>query len=369
MNRALKKLFSLKNPYEPNQDKFFFEAIVETVQIFYNESKKYREICNLYSFNPSDLKSISDLYKLPIITTQFLKRNHIEIEHNAITHVTSSGTSGKFSVIKYSAYEIYMFLKMAIRLGIKHQLFSFSPTHCVMLGYQPKLNNYSAISRTALASTFYSFTISRDYALQYKGDTYILDLDNIIQKMQKYSKGRLPIRIIGFPAYVYFLMQSLQQKGIKLSLPKGSKILFGGGWKQFGADEIAKEELYGMIKETLGIDSMNIHEFFGAAEHPILYCSCPNKHFHIPDYARVIIRNVKTLEALPYGHVGLVNLLTPVQSNIPIISIMTDDLGIVHEGKTCGCGIDNDYLEILGRVGVADIKTCTAGAKDYLGGK
>lgn len=49
----------------------------------------------------------------------------------------------------------------------------------------------------------------------------------------------------------------------------------------------------------------------------------------------------------------------------PILSVMTDDLGILHDGG-CGCGIDSPYLEIIGRVGVKDIKTCAAGAAEIL---
>ncbi|MBQ9136642.1 MAG: acyl-protein synthetase, partial [Lachnospiraceae bacterium] len=60
---------------------------------------------------------------------------------------------------------------------------------------------------------------------------------------------------------------------------------------------------------------------------------------------------------------GLVNLLTPMIKSAPVHSIMTDDLGILHEGCKCGCGIETPYLEILGRVGMDDITTCAAGAE------
>ena len=43
---------------------------------------------------------------------------------------------------------------------------------------------------------------------------------------------------------------------------------------------------------------------------------------------------------------------------------MTDDLGILHDGDTCPCGVKSPWLEIIGRVGMADIKTCAAGADD-----
>ncbi|MBR4274396.1 MAG: acyl-protein synthetase, partial [Bacilli bacterium] len=52
----------------------------------------------------------------------------------------------------------------------------------------------------------------------------------------------------------------------------------------------------------------------------------------------------------------------------PLLSVMTDDIGILHE-ETCPCGEKSMYLEILGRSGIEDIKTCAAGAEDLLKGE
>ena len=81
----------------------------------------------------------------------------------------------------------------------------------------------------------------------------------------------------------------------------------------------------------------------------------------------MIIRDAATLEPLPYGKIGLVNLITPMVRATPILSVMTDDLGVLHDGGECGCGIDSPYLEIIGRVGLKEIKTCAAGAAELLG--
>ena len=173
---------------------------------------------------------------------------------------------------------------------------------------------------------------------------------------------------MGFPSYTYFLLKKLQERGLKFKLRKGSKILLGGGWKQFYTERVEKEALYSLAKETLGIEENHIVEFFGAVEHPILYCDCPNHHFHVPIYSRVLMRDVKTLKPVKKGEVGLVNLITPMVKSMPLLSVMTDDLGVLHEGEKCGCGIRSPYLEIIGRVGLADIKTCAAGAADLLKG-
>ena len=80
----------------------------------------------------------------------------------------------------------------------------------------------------------------------------------------------------------------------------------------------------------------------------------------------MIIRDPETLSPLPMGEIGLVNLLTPMVMSQPLLSIMTDDLGTLHPGESCGCGIQSPWLEIIGRVGVRDIVTCAAGAESFL---
>ena len=102
-------------------------------------------------------------------------------------------------------------------------------------------------------------------------------------------------------------------------------------------------------------------------EHPIFYNTCKNHHFHIPIYARVIIRDPDTLEPLPMGRVGLVNLISPLMCATPTLSVMTDDLGYLTPGGKCGCGIRTPFLTILGRVGMSGIQTCAAGASELLG--
>ena len=80
----------------------------------------------------------------------------------------------------------------------------------------------------------------------------------------------------------------------------------------------------------------------------------------------MIIRDVKTLKPIPSGQIGLVNLITPMVKATPIVSVMTDDLGVLHDGEDCGCGISSPYLEIIGRIGLKDIKTCAAGAAELI---
>jgi hypothetical protein len=141
-------------------------------------------------------------------------------------------------------------------------------------------------------------------------------------------------------------------------------IMTGGGWKQFFFQKADRADLYRRASALLGIAEKNCHDFFGAVEHPVLYCDCPRHHFHVPVYSRVIIRDAKTLEPLPFEQPGLLNLVTPLMNSMPFVSVMTDDLAVLHEGSSCGCGIESPWFEILGRVGLENIKTCAAGAAE-----
>ena len=93
-------------------------------------------------------------------------------------------------------------------------------------------------------------------------------------------------------------MKMMDERDIHVKLPENSKILLGGGWKQFYTEQVDKDIFYELAKRVLGVDDSNIIEFFGAVEHPILYCDCKNHHFHVPVYSRVFIRDADTLEVL-----------------------------------------------------------------------
>lgn len=358
------KLFSLKNPYDMDTDELFFEAVRENLAFQRAYCMDYRKITDGMGINEDNLKNIADL---PCIPTLFFKRHTLKTSP-ALIKATSSGTSGSFSEISYDMKGLFLAFLMSVRLGERHGLISPVPCHYVLMGYKPHRGNRTAVTKTAFAATFYAPALSRSYILKYKKDGYAPDFEGIISRLVKLSSSRFPVRFMGFPSYTYFLMRIMEERGICLKLKKGSKILLGGGWKQFYAEQVDKNIFYELAEKIFGVKACDIHEFFGAVEHPILYCDCKNHHFHVPVYSRVIIRDVDTLEVLPMGKIGLVNLVTPLIEATPILSVMTDDLGVLQPGSKCGCGIETPYLEVIGRVAPDDIKTCAAGAADLLKG-
>ena len=365
------KLFKLKTPYDLEaSNELFLKAMQENCAYQYANCPEYRKILDDKMFHPGDLKAYEDIEKLPFLPTLYFKQheNFSMPNRKMLIKATSSGTSGKTSHMGFNFSSLYRGLRMVLTVGKYHKLLSFKPTHFLIFGYEPHKTNKIVFSKTAYGFTYFAPALSRTYALKYTKDGYQLDLESLKERFVKYSNSKFPVRTIGFPAYTYFLLKQMKEEGISVKLPKESVLTLGGGWKEFYAKQVSKEEFYKLVEEVLGIDEQHIIEFFGAVEHPILYTDCRCHHFHVPVYSRVIIRDVDNLEPVENGQVGLVNLVTPMVDSVPILSVMTDDLGILH-GEGCPCGEASPWLEILGRVGIKDIVTCAAGAGEMLKGK
>ena len=357
-----------KKPYN-DTDKDFVRAVRELTEYHIKHNEKYKKILSDMGFSPDMLADEEDLEKLPFIPTLAFKRSELfTIPKKRIpVKVTSSGTGGAAGEIGFEISGLFCALKMVLKIFSYKKLFSPRLTNYVVFGYKPDGKNKTAVSKTALGATLFAPALHRTYALKRKDGKYEADLESVCAAIVEYCKHKHPVRFMGFPSYTYFTMKLIEDKGIKVKLPKGSKIMLAGGWKQYYREQVDKTEFYSTAKRVLGVDDCDIVEFYGAVEHPVSYCDCKNHNFHVPSYSRVIIRDVTTLKPLPYGQTGLVELITPMIKATPITAVMPDDLGVMYDGESCGCGIKSPYFKIIGRVGLKEVRTCAAGASQLLG--
>jgi len=362
------RLFYHKSIYDlEGTNDLFLNAVIKNVRHHMKKCPDYAKILSLRDFSPDEIKTIEDIYKIPPIPTAFLKNHTLYSaqQKRLMLRSTTSGTSGRVSEMALDLPSAMNGLGMILGTFLTNRLVSPRPTNHIVLGYQPAKRNKMGAVRTAYATTFAAPPVHREYALKDTGTEYVLNIEGIKKALIRYEKSGLPVRFMGFPAYFMFLLKELLESGIKLKLHPKSLIILAGGWKQFFTEQVDKTTLYEMSAEVLGLGGDRIREFFGAVEHPIAYFDCPNHNFHVPVYSRVIIRDL-SLRPVGYGVPGLLNLITPMISSMPFTSVMTDDLAVLHRGEECPCGIRSPYFEILGRAGLADIKTCAANASELL---
>jgi len=363
------KLFMSRDIYNlQHSNDNFLNAMRANVAFHMQNCPEYGDVLNNLGFDLNALHSIGDLPNIPPLPTSYLKNNSLLSKpyNKLLIKTTSSGTGGKKTLSGFDVSSGLCGLLMALKVFRFHQLVSLRRTNYIILGYQPDQSNQSAMVKALKAVTLLAPAKKVEYALVFKSGDYQINTEGLVNAIIKFGEQKLPVRIIGFPAYLKMFLDELDNRNIKINLNRNSKIMLGGGWKAFFSDEISKTELFRMANRTLGIRQENFKDHFSTAEHPINYVSCANGHFHVPIFSRVIIRDVRTLEPVPFGTPGLLNLVTPLLSSMPYGSIMTDDIAAMQDGSKCGCGIHSPYFELIGRVGLASIKTCTQAASEFL---
>lgn len=193
---------------------------------------------------------------------------------------------------------------------------------------------------------------------------FTFDLHLTTHKLVRFARQPEPIRILGFPAYLWQVCDELDRCGIKLQLGPRAFIITGGGWKIHRDREVSKEVFKQRVAQVLGMPETNIRDTFGMVEHGIPYVDCEAGNLHVPIYARARVVDPETLQALPDGSPGLLQLMTPYLSSYPSISLLTTDRAVLHQH--CACGRPGHTLKILGRAGLVKHKGCAISALDLL---
>ena len=226
-----RKLFSFPTPYDLDGSRaLFLQAIEENVRFHYHSCPEYQKIVQAQRFSPRPLQNEEDLAQLPFLPTILFKRHDLRSMEGKkfLLTATSSGTGGRPSSIQFDMDGLFCGLRMVLRLGRYHHLFSPVPTNYIVMGYKPRRDNHAAAVKTAFGATLFAPAIRRRYALLYRDGKYVPDLDGVIQSIISYSRSSLPTRFMGFPSYTYFVLRRMEEQGITVKLKTGSKIMLGG---------------------------------------------------------------------------------------------------------------------------------------------
>lgn len=348
----------------------FMAAMRECVSHHVENNTFFHDLMERADVRAEDLKTEADLAKIPPIHANFFKKYEVVSvpRDEVVLHLTSSGTTGQKSQMFFDQDSLD-FGNAMIRNEFRHYGFlSEKPINYLLYTYEPSrktkdlgtANSDQSLMEYAPANEVF-------YAIRYNGVGHDFDVYGTIDMLERYEREGLPVRIFGFPSFLYFTVQQMKDTGHRpLSLNPASMTMLGGGWKGHADKQIKKSELYAMVEEMLGIPEQNCRDGYGSTEHSVPYFECSRHHFHIPVYSRMLIRDVETLEPLPFGEAGFANFITPHLLSVPGVSVLMGDMAVLHPGSECGCGISSPYMEILGRAGTSRAKSCAITASELL---
>lgn len=367
---ALQCLWASSDPFDHDStDDIFLEAVKESIIWHMSNSGYFRDWMDRDGFNIGSLRTSADLCKIPFLHANFYKTHIVKDreDDDYLLTLTSSGTTGQKSQMFFDKWTLTAMDKTS---DIENQYYGYitnEPVNFMMYAYEPVEGFNVGTLRTRLAMMRYAKANETFYALRYTGSGHEFDPFGSIDALLRFEKEGLPVRILGFPAFLYFTLEMMEKMGYPpLKLNERSMVVAGGGWKGFTDKQMDPEKFRNYIGARLGIPESRCIESYGAVEHGVAYIQCPNHHFHVPIYSRVIIRDTETLEPLSFGKIGFLNVISPMNTGVPVVSLLMGDLAILHEGCECGCGTNAPWFEIIGRAGTSKNRSCAVAAAELL---
>jgi len=293
------------------------ERLQATLNRVYKNVTCYRNRFKESGIDPEDVRSLSDLSKLPFTTKEDLRLNYpygmfaVPLREVVRIH-SSSGTTGKPTVVGYTKHDLKVWSNLVARFMTAAGVTSDDVVQ-IAFGY--------GLFTGAFGLHYGSELIGASVIPMGAGNT-----EKQIMIMQDYRTTAL----VSTPSYAVTLAERMERMGIdpkSLSLKVG---LFGG--------EPWSESMRREIESRLGIsatDNYGLSEVIGpgvAGE-----CQCKNG-MHISEDAFIAeIIDPDTGETLPPGSVGELVLTSLTKEAFPMVRYRTRDITSLDYAK-CDCG-------------------------------
>jgi len=162
-------------------------------------------------------------------------------------------------------------------------------------------------------------------------------------------------------AFVHFL-EALEQRGLRLGLPPGTRVLETGGMKG-RARELPREQLYAWLRDRLGVPPERCVNQYGMTELGSQFYDSvrsdpgrPRRKL-VPPWARVRVIDPESGREAPHGAEGVIHVVDLANTG-SVLAISTADLGVLR----------GDGFEVLGREAGAEARGCSIAADSMLAG-
>lgn len=364
---ASEKISRIPNPadWSPEKTAVMVDACRELALFHAEHSAELAHLYRKEGFDPASIREEADLQRIPMVGVTAMKWHLLTSRPSnaAVLKLTSSGTSGQKTQVWFDQGSLDRVQGMMDVLWGQAGLVTEEPTNYVAFIYDPKEAKDLGIAFTAKNEQRFATTREDFYTVRKnKSGQWEFRLEETIETMQRFAREGYPVRLLGIPGFLFELVTELEKRGMVIPLPPKSRVIIGGGWKAKEDKKVTKAAFQALVSRTLGIPTELMYDLYGMAEHSAPYISCVNHRHHVPAFNRIFIRDPRTMRVVPDGETGLIELITPYNTMMPNLAILSTDLGYLH-ADSCGCGWSSPTFEIVGRGGIAQHKGCaiTAG--------
>lgn len=306
------------------RESYQIKKVRELIQHAYRNVPYYHMLFKEYDLKPEEIKTLSDLRKIPILTRSIVQKNvdllkSMNYPPAAFERTVTGGTTG-------SPLEFYV--EKARWLGIH---FAFNKIYMNQATYRwsDKVVSFTGCSKKSVYHPFYrTLELSSFHTSQE-------DLAYYYQQINKFK----PRFITAYPSIITLFSQYINQQSKQLSSPL--KAVFLHGETLFDWQRTLLEQTYNCL----------VFDQYGHREQCVLAATCKKSNqYHIfSEYGIVEVLNPTGEPVSKPGEKGEIVATSLHNMVFPFIRYRTGDIGILGE-QNCSCGQVYPMLQkLLGR--------------------
>jgi hypothetical protein len=344
-------------PYDlPQADKrtLLTERIRELTRWHYDRCELYHHLIDRI-FGGARALEFERLEDAPYLPVSLFKTRELRsvAPGEVVKTLTSSGTTGQ-AVSRIYLDAATAQLQSRTLVKIMQHVLGVARRPMVFLDHAAVVQDRRSFSaRGAAILGLLPFGRQPFYALR---DDMSLDLDGLESYLATRG-GQRPV-LFGFTFVVWqYFVEALERLGRRLSLADAT-LLHSGGWKKLEALQVSPEEFRRRVQAVTGIEA--VINYYGMVEQVgSVYLENPLFHLQASNYSDVIIRDTNTLEPLPPGVVGLIQVVSALPLSYPGHSLLTEDLAVVEGCDNPVTGMHGQYFRVLGRLPRTELRGCS----------
>lgn len=299
-------------------DKYQENKLSQMINHVYFNVPYYKELFNKLNLLPQDIKTLSDLQKLPLLTKEDLRTNFLKLQASnkdkfSPKIISTSGTSGEklsFLMDRHSNVLEFVYYWRYWNWAGYHIGNGFAEFTSYFFMKRPDLENH--------VSYFQSFS---NRLMLNSLSISLSNIEEYVLAIRKYK----PLFLKGLPSVLYYFALFLRERGI-------FDILFKA---VFSTGEMLLDYHRKIIEETF---SCKVYDSYGHMERTVAISECPKGGLHInSDYGLLeIVDRKRTNQDKTYT--GKVVGTSFFNFSMPFIRYDVGDIVEFEEDEKCLCG-------------------------------
>lgn len=304
------------------------ERLHQMVKFCANHIPYYQQKFAEYQLNPSDITSVNDLHKIPILPKDVLRQNSEALKNTQLKPYMIQNTSGSTGTPLSIWVDEYTY-KLAMALLIQHEErfgIKFRERRATFAGrmVQPISDLTPPFSRFNKAENqllFSSYHLNKDTFSHYE------------RELNDFS----PSEIIGYPSSIYELAFQFKNNNTK---------------PQFSVKAVItnSETLLDWQRETIeDVFGVKVRDYYGTAEYVTFSGQCDVGNYHLNPIIGITEVTDERHKCI-FDQEGIVTTTSLTNYSMPLLRYQLGDRAILSKNK-CTCGQHSEFLtKVLGRI-------------------